>query len=36
MCTRRHRDFTLAKDFIGLFCALVQRNARAAMSRNTA
>ncbi|MGM4992141.1 hypothetical protein [Tardiphaga sp. 841_E9_N1_2] len=37
MCTRRHRGFTLAKDFIDLFLrAGVQRSARDAMSRNTA
>ncbi|WP_441228812.1 hypothetical protein AB7813_26635 [Tardiphaga sp. 20_F10_N6_6] len=37
ICTQRHRGFTLAKDFIDLFLrAGVQRNARDAMSRNTA
>jgi hypothetical protein len=37
MCTRRHRGFTLAEDFIVLFLrAGVQRSARDAMSRNTA
>jgi hypothetical protein len=37
MCTRRHRGFTLAKDFIDPFLRSgVQRNARDAMSRNTA